>query len=103
MKKELIRKFSKRARQYMLCYLSLEMSNQENHVNSNQDAISQQKIERMKSVLKSHRAAINFDTNFAMTDVSAVDFDWDKEIVLGQKVSKNKKVSNHNSRKRKIE
>ena len=44
----------------------------------------------MKSV-KSHRAAIDFDTNFVMTAVSASDFDWDKEIVLGQKGSINKK------------
>jgi hypothetical protein len=102
MKKELIRKFSKRARQYMLCYRSLEMSNEENPVNSNQDAISKHKIERMKSVLKSHRAAIDFDTNFVMTAVSAVDFDWDKEIVLGQKAMKNNKLSDQNSRKRKV-
>ena len=43
MKKELIRKFSKRARQYMLCYSSLGMSDQGNNVGGNQDAISQQK------------------------------------------------------------
>ena len=86
----------------MLCYLSLEMLNQENPVNSNQDDISQQKIERMKSVLQSHRAAIDFDTNFAMTDVSAVDLHWDKEIVLGQKGIKNNQLSNQNFRKRKV-
>ena len=86
----------------MLCYRSLEMSNEENPVNSNQDAISKHKIERMKSVLKSHRAAIDFDTNFVMTAVSAVDFDWDKDIVLGQKAMKNNKLSDQNSRKRKV-
>ena len=43
------------------------------------------KIERMKTGLKSHRAAIDFDTNFVMTAVSASDFDWEKRLSLVKK------------------
>ena len=75
------------------CYWSQNKSNTRS-INYDKD-ISHQKMERMKHIFKCYRAAIDFDKSFVIEVVSATDFDWDKEIVLGEK-KKNR------GRKRKI-
>ncbi len=89
MQKTLIRRFSKRARQYMLSYQSLE-KHDENENNSNivGQCISQQKIEKMKLLLKSHRAAIDFNKNFMVQSVTEANFNWDKELLLPVDIDK---------------
>ena len=77
---KLIRKFSKRARRYMVGYATMEShSNSQNQDDTNQ-GISHQKIERIKTALKNHRAALDFDNEFVMKTVAAADFNWEKEI-----------------------
>jgi len=61
---ELIRKFSRRARAYMLAYKAFELND---HVTREQNApylISQDKIEQMMSTFKTHRCAMDFDQTF---------------------------------------
>ena len=77
--KEMVRKFSKRARQYMVGYKLMEL-NTETSENSQEESISQGKIERMKKVLKTHRAALDFDSKFVLQSVAASDFNWDDEV-----------------------
>jgi hypothetical protein len=68
MKKKLIRRFSKRAQEYMLSYQSLEKHDDED-INSMAagQCISQQRIEEMKLLFKSHQAAIDFDKKLCGT------------------------------------
>eukprot|EP00956_Cyclotella_meneghiniana_P039545 scaffold173701_cov23-Cyclotella_meneghiniana.AAC.1 len=47
---------------------------------SEQTSISQGKIERMKKVLKTHRAALGFDSKFVLQSVAASGFSWDDEV-----------------------
>ena len=61
---ELIRKFSRRARAYMLAYKAFELND---HVSREQNApylISQDKIEQMMSTFKTHHCAMDFDQTF---------------------------------------
>ena len=58
---DLIRKYSKRARGYMLAYKTLEMKEKEC---DSTEQITHLKIENMKKVIKSHRSAIDFDKKF---------------------------------------
>jgi len=79
-----IRKFSRRARSYMLTYKSLdyihEDGGEESKMTSN--TITHTKIESMKKILKSHRAALDFDRAFVVTSIKTLDvaFDWQKEL-----------------------
>ena len=52
---------------------------------SQQQPISQGKIERMKKVLKTHRAALDFDSKFVLQSVAASDFSWDDEVETNAK------------------
>jgi hypothetical protein len=59
--KEQVRRFCKRARSYMLTYKLLELSDKKNNGDEKINNITLTKIESMKKVLKSHRAALEFD------------------------------------------
>ena len=68
---DMIRKFSRRARGYMLTYLALEdntnpiLMTQKQLGNEDEgDVITYGSIENMKKVLSSHRAALDFDHGF---------------------------------------
>ncbi len=71
MRKELVRRFSKRARQYMLSYQALDLQSHDDisSVRCSNESISYQQIEKMKALLKCHRTAIDFDNKFIMTAV----------------------------------
>jgi hypothetical protein len=79
-----VRKFSRRARSNMLTYKSLdyihEDGDEEGKMTSN--TITHTKIESMKKILKSHRAALDFDKAFVVTSIKTLDvaFDWQKEL-----------------------
>jgi len=95
MKKEIIRRFSKCATQYMLSYQALEMHSDEVH-STNLQQFSYQKNERMKTFLQSHREVLNFDKDFVASRVSAIDFDWNEEVdhVVKKKQIKRKRGIN---------
>ena len=80
--KELVRKFSKRARDYIIAYHAVE--NHENEINKltmnkkgsaeNTVIIDEStvvKVERMKQEFKTHRCAMDFDTKFLKSDFHA--------------------------------
>ncbi len=79
MKKEIIRRFSKHARQYMLSYQALGLHSDQVNIDTDQ-YFSQKKIEKMKAMLKCHRAAIDFDSKFVMSTAVSADFDWNTEF-----------------------
>ena len=79
MKKEIIRRVSKCARQSMLSYQALGLHSDQVNIDTDQ-YFSQKKIEKMKAMLKCHRAAIDFDSNFVMSTVSSADFEWNTEF-----------------------
>lgn len=83
MPRETIRRFSKRAREYMVAYKAMESSYTND--DGQQQSISHQRIERMKKALKNHRAAIDFDKSFVLSIVQKADFDFDREINRGEK------------------
>ena len=88
MKKEIIRRFSKCARQYMLSYQALGLHSDQVNIDTDQ-YFSQKKIEKMKAMLKCHRAAIDFDSNFVMSTVADADFEWNSEF--DQRAPENKR------------
>ena len=62
----------------MLTYKSLELS--EKNINDDEKKASNitlTKIENMKKVLKSHRAALDFDTNFIISSITANNFNFE--------------------------
>ena len=79
----------------MLTYTSLDYINenggQEREMANN--AITHTKIENMKKILKSHRAAVDFDKAFNVTSIktSDVDFDGQKELGGGEARRTNKR------------
>ena len=79
--KEIVRKFSRRARGYMEAYVALDINEEEEMYGT---PIPHQKIEQLKKVLKSHRAAIDFDKEFIMKFVARDGFDI-KEVGLDKK------------------
>ena len=79
MKKTNIRRFSKHARQYMLSYQARGLHFYQVNIET-YPYFSQKKIEKMKAMLKCHRAAIDFDSNFVMSTVAAADFEWNSEF-----------------------
>ena len=79
--KEIVRKFSRRARGYMEAYVALDINEEEE---MNGTPIPHRKIEQLKKVLKSHRAAIDFDKEFIMKFVARDGFDI-KEVGLDKK------------------
>ena len=62
-----------------------------------QKLMSQDKIERMKKVLKTHRAALDFDSKFVLQSVAESNFNWDNEIEIDAK--REKKLGQCNKRK----
>jgi len=58
---EMIRKFSRRARRYILAYFNLEHEQEDN---MNEEGVSEINIERIQKEFKTHRSAIDFDEKF---------------------------------------
>ena len=79
----------------MLTYTSLDYI----HENGGQESgmanktISHTKIENMKKILKSHRAALDFDRAFVVTSIktSDVELDWQKELGDGEEMPNKKR------------
>ena len=81
--KDVVRKFSQRARSYMLTYKSLGLEDTNKNIvtkNETTNLITLVKIESMKKVLKSHRVALDFDKDFVMGSISMVGFKFEEEI-----------------------
>ena len=67
----------------MLTYKSLELEDTNKHIepkNETKNLITLVKIESMKKILKSHRAALDFDKDFVMGSISKVRFKFEEEI-----------------------
>jgi hypothetical protein len=80
--KDVVRKFSQRARSYMLRYKSLKLEDTNKNIetkNETTNLITLVKIESMKKVLN-HRAALDFDKDFVMGSISKVGFKFEEEI-----------------------
>jgi hypothetical protein len=94
---EMVRKFSKRAREYMLTYMYFE----ENGSDSNDDGpatITGTMIEKMKKIMSSHRAALDFDHAFVHCMVVSKWFDVDacikseKSLAQDIRIAKRRKL-----------
>jgi hypothetical protein len=103
---DMVRKFSRRARGYMLTYLALEgdggvdMTNEIQEQNQDQserkpDIITYSTIENMKKVISSHRAALDFDKGFLHRLVTEAD------LKLLEVDEPSNKADNNNGQKRK--
>ena len=84
--KDVILNFSQRARSYMLTYKSVELEDTNKNIETKNETthlITVVKIESMKKVLKSHRAALDFDKDFVMGSISnsKVGFKFEEDIV----------------------
>ncbi len=100
-RKELVRRFSKRAIQYMLSYQALDLQSNDDisSVRCSNDSISYQQIEKMKALLNCHRTAIDFDNKFIMTEVLYFNTTAPKKDLYdtgfkSQKKQKNKELEN---------
>ena len=69
---DLIRKFSRRARNYMLTYKSLEMIVDDDGGEQNMNTILHSRIENLQKSLASHRSAVDFDNGFILQSVQLV-------------------------------
>lgn len=76
--KDVVRRFSRRARSYMIAYRILEDDVQNKRFK--QSEISHHRIEHMKKSLKCHRAAIDFDKSFIMSYVKDEEFDFEQDL-----------------------
>jgi hypothetical protein len=85
LKKYQVRRFCKRARSYMLTYKSLELSDKNNNGDGIVNNVTLTKIENMKKVLKSHRAALDFDESFIISSITADDFNFEQTEFVGVK------------------
>ena len=68
----------------MLTYKSVELEDTNKNIETKNETthlITVVKIESMKKVLKSHRAALDFDKDFIMGSISKVGFKFEEEIV----------------------
>jgi len=92
---DMVRKFSKRARGYMLAYKMLETDEMSKPTN-NQADITHQMIEKMKKVVSSHRAALDFDMGFLKKIETKEGFNLVSEVA-----SDKKGFSDSNKKKRK--
>ncbi len=59
--KEMVRRFSRRARHYILAYFYIE---HEQEKNMDEEGLHELNIERIKKEFKTHRSAIDFDEKF---------------------------------------
>ena len=76
---DMVRKFSKRARGYMLAYRALE-SDDMNKQADGPTEITHQMIEKMKKVISSHRAALDFDKGYLNKVVTPDGYDFVAEV-----------------------
>ena len=84
--RDIVRKFSARARRYMVTYQSLDMMKKDGTDPLGEGhQISHQRIENMMKMIKSHRAALDFDKEFIMKSVKASNFDFKEEVELADK------------------
>jgi hypothetical protein len=69
--KELIRAFSRRARQYICAYQAWhqQSSSNSNEITGDQNGISAHIIEKLIKKFKTHRAVIDFDNRFVAVQV----------------------------------
>ena len=72
----MVRKFSKRARGYILIYMTLE-SDEMKH---DQTGITHQMIEKMKKFISSHRAALDFDKGHLNKVITSEGYDFRTEV-----------------------
>ena len=68
---DLIRKFSRRARNYMLTYESLEFVGDDGD-RQNMNTISNSRIQNLQKSVACHRAAFDFDMGFILRSVKLV-------------------------------
>ena len=84
--RDIVRKFSARARRYMVTYQSLDMMKKDGTDPLGEGhQISHQRIENMMKMIKSHRAALDFDKEFIMKSVKASNFDFKEKVELADK------------------
>lgn len=76
--KDVVRRFSRRARSYMIAYRILEDDMTSGRFKESE--ISHHRIEHMKKSLKCHRAAIDFDKSFIMSYVKDEEFDFEQDL-----------------------
>ena len=76
--KTMVRKFSGRARGYMIAYRMLESEEMNEHDESTD--ITHQMIEKMKMVVSSHRASLDFDKSYLNKVVTAEGYDFVAEV-----------------------
>ena len=69
----------------MLTYKSLELSDKNNNGDGIVNNVTLTKIENMKKVLKSHRAALDFDKSFIISSITADDFNFEQTEFVGVK------------------
>ena len=101
---EMIRKFSRRARSYMLSYKALEIVGEEgreegtgtgDEVDISLD-ITHKQIENMQKIIKSHRAALDFDRGFIASALKlAKNLDLKEEIEIGPQKKKRGRKRRH--------
>ncbi len=95
---EMIRKFSRRARSYMLSYKALEIVGEEGTGNENDKSleITHKQIENMQKIIKSHRAALDFDRGFITSALKlAKNLDLKEEIEIGPQQKKRGRKRRH--------
>jgi hypothetical protein len=88
---DLIRKFSRQARSYMLTYKLLEIVGEgsEDQSDKKSNDITHKQIENMQKICCSHRAALDFDKGFVVTLLkSGKDFDLKQEVEIGPRKKK---------------
>ena len=74
----MVRKFSKRARGYMVAYKLLE--SEEMKENDKPAELSRKMIEKMKTIVKSHRCALDFDRVFLNKVITVDGYDFVVEV-----------------------
>ena len=99
---EMIRKFSRCARSYMLSYKALEIVGEEGREEGTGDKvdisfdITHKQIENMQKIIKSHRAALDFDRGFIASALKlAKNLDLKKEIEIGPQKKKRGRKRRH--------
>jgi hypothetical protein len=95
---EMIRKFSRRARSYMLSYKALEIVGEEgtgDEIDVSLD-ITHKQIENMQKISKSHRVALDFDRGFIASALKlAKNLDLKEEIEIGPQKKKRGRKRQH--------
>ena len=103
--KEMVRKFSKRARDYMLAYRAFETDEMKGGMKDGrkQLEITHDMIEKMKKVVSSHRAALDHDKGYLDRIIKEECFDLVGFVVKSESKSlpmKREKSSDESSRKK---